>query len=102
MSAKRGELFTIDVDPLFALPGYWANPANPEAVWLGGDYHLMSEAGHWDRGTLMWVLDPSTSPCIDAGAPDSDWATEPTPNGERINQGVYGGTAEASKSPALP
>jgi len=45
-----------------------------------------------------WISDESTSPCIDAGDPSSDWTAEPWPNGERINMGAYGGTNQASKS----
>jgi len=43
-----------------------------------------------------------TSPCIDAGDPNSPVAEEPQPNGGRINLGTYGGTAEASKSYQAP
>jgi len=39
-----------------------------------------------------------TSPCIDAGAPMSPIGLEPFPNGGIINMGVFGGTAEGSKS----
>ncbi len=62
------------------------------------DYHLKSEAGRWDVSTKTWVRDAVTSPCIDAGNPNSDWTAELWPNGERINMGIYGGTAEASMS----
>jgi len=62
------------------------------------DYHLKSQAGRWDPVSGSWVIDDVTSPCIDAGDPNSDWAAEPFPNGERINMGAYGGTSEASKS----
>jgi hypothetical protein len=44
-----------------------------------------------------WLEDSSTSLCIDAGDPNSDFSSEPWPNGERINMGAYGGTAQASK-----
>jgi len=45
-----------------------------------------------------WVNDDVTSPCIDAGDPNSDWSAEPWPNGKRINMGAYGGTPHASKN----
>ncbi len=37
-----------------------------------------------------------SSPCIDAGNPDSDFANEPEPDGGRVNMGAYGNTAEAT------
>ncbi len=76
----------IDVDPCFA------DPENR-------DYHLKSEAGRWDPGSQTWVQDDITSPCIDAGQPDTPIGSEPSPNGDIINMGAYGGTDEASKSP---
>jgi hypothetical protein len=39
-----------------------------------------------------------TSPCIDAGSPDSDWAAELWPHGGRVNMGAYGATPQASMS----
>ncbi|HUV63465.1 MAG TPA: MBL fold metallo-hydrolase, partial [Sedimentisphaerales bacterium] len=98
----------IDADPLFAEPGYWGDandpniivePNEPNAVWVDGDYHLKSQAGRWDPASESWVVDDATSPCIDAGDPNSPVGDEPQPNGGRINMGAYGGTAEASKSP---
>ena len=97
----------IDADPYFASPGYWAawddlsvvvEPNEPNAVWIDGDYHLKSQAGRWDPNNGVWVQDEVTSPCIDAGDPNSPFALEPLPNGDRINMGAYGGTVEASKS----
>jgi len=99
----------IDADPLFAAPGLWADandpnvtvePNDPNAVWIDGNYHLKSQAGRWDPAGKSWVIDDVTSPCIDAGDPNSPVGDEPEPNGGRINMGAYGGTAEASKSPA--
>ncbi len=63
-----------------------------------GDYHLKSQAGRWDPVSKTWVQDQVTSPCIDAGDPNSPMGPEPFPNGGRINMGAYGGTGEASKS----
>jgi hypothetical protein len=97
----------IEVDPLFARRGRWIDPNDPNAVvapdilgavWIGGDYHLKSQAGRWDPAGESWVLDELTSPCIDAGDPNSPVGDEPEPNGGRVNMGAYGGTAEASKS----
>ena len=94
-------------DPCFVRPGYWADsddpniPAetnDPNAVWVDGDYHLKSQAGRWDPVSENWVVDDVTSPCIDAGDPNSPISPEPFPNGGIINMGAYGGTDEASKS----
>ena len=73
----------INIDPCFANPG-------------SGDYHLRSQAGRWEPNN--WVTDAVTSPCIDAGDPNSDWTAELWPHGKRINMGAYGGTPEASMS----
>jgi hypothetical protein len=75
----------IDIDPNFVDPD-------------NGDYHLMSQAGHWDESTESWIQDDVTSPCVDAGDPNSDYSSEPWPNGGRINMGAYGNTPEASRS----
>ncbi|MFH1717008.1 MAG: right-handed parallel beta-helix repeat-containing protein [Planctomycetota bacterium] len=75
----------ISGDPLFA------DPTN-------GDYHLKSQAGRWDPNSGSWVKDDVTSPCIDAGDPNSDWSGETWPHGGRVNMGAYGGTREASMS----
>ena len=82
-----GGIGNIDAAPCFA------DPCN-------GDYHLKSEAGRWDANSESWVVDDVTSPCIDGGNPGCPVGVEPAPNGNRRNMGAYGGTAEASKSPA--
>jgi len=87
-----------------------ANPDNP--AWIGNiyldplfadaterDFHLQSHVGRWDPRAKSWVQDSATSRCIDAGDPNDPVGDEPNPNGDRINQGADGGTAEASKSP---
>ena len=97
----------IDADPLFANPGRWAHvedltndaePNDPNAVWVDGDYHLKSQAGRWDPEGQRWIYDNVTSPCIDAGDPNTDWAAELWPHGGRANIGAYGGTPQASMS----
>ncbi|MFC1636737.1 right-handed parallel beta-helix repeat-containing protein [Planctomycetota bacterium] len=75
----------LNVDPLFAGPGV-------------RDYHLRSKAGRWNPEGQAWFRDRLTSPCIDAGDPDSDWTAELWPHGKRINLGVYGGTPQAGMS----
>jgi len=92
----------IELDPCFAQPGYWdpngtADDPNDD-FWVDGDYHLKSQAGRWNPVSEIWVVDDVTSPCIDAGDPNSPVAFEPFPNGGIINMGAYGGTAEASIS----
>lgn len=97
-----------DEDPLFARPGSWVDPDAPDkilapsmtwSVWADGDYHLRSRTGRWNPTAQDWVRDDATSPCIDAGLASTPVGSEPVPNGDRINLGVYGGTAEASRSP---
>jgi len=97
----------IHADPLLARPGAWVDPAdsakmltydNPRAVWLDGDYHVQSQTGRWDPVLSSWMRDSVTSPAIDAGDPAGPVGQEPLPHGGIVNMGVYGGTAEASKS----
>jgi hypothetical protein len=75
----------INADPQFAAPG-------------NRDYHLKSQAGRWNPLSQSWVQDALTSPCIDAGDPNSDGTAELWPHGQRINMGAYGGTPQASMS----
>ncbi|TKJ38696.1 MAG: hypothetical protein CEE38_03045 [Planctomycetes bacterium B3_Pla] len=93
----------IDADPNFVSLQYWANADDSNA---GGDYHLKSVGGRWNAEIGAWILDDVTSPCIDAGDPDSPLGAEllfvpDDPNKElsenlRINMGAYGGTIQAS------
>jgi len=78
----------IDADPCFA-------DADND------DYHLLSQAGRWDPASESWVVDAVTSPCIDAGNPGCPLGDELNDaNNVRVNMGAYGGTDEASKTPA--
>ncbi len=97
----------MDEDPFFVFPGMWVRPddlstvvqtLDPNAVWVEGDYHVMSQEGHWEEAKLAWISDPLTSPCIDAGDPRTPMGDEITPMGPRVNLGAYGGTDQASKS----
>ncbi|MGV8039156.1 MAG: right-handed parallel beta-helix repeat-containing protein [Thermoanaerobaculaceae bacterium] len=75
----------LSADPLFTDPA-------------GGDYHLRSRAGRWNPVLSTWVVDPQSSPGIDAGDPTQPFALEPEPNGGRVNLGFEGNTVEASKT----
>jgi Leucine-rich repeat (LRR) protein len=89
----------IEVNPEFAMPGFWTTePLDSDSTWIPGDYHLASEIGRWEPNDLTWLADALSSPCIDAGDPNSPHVHEPAPNGERLNMGVYGGTEQASLS----
>ena len=78
---------SLTQDPLLV------NPAD-------GDYHLRSVQGRYQAGSGWVTTDIESSPLIDAGHPQSTaWLMEPSPNGRRLNIGMYGGTAEASKTP---
>ncbi len=94
----------IDKDPFFVELGYLDENGTPDRrddFWVDGDYHLQSEWGRWDKESGTWIIDNITSPCIDAGDPNTPIGEEPFPNGNRINIGAYGGTIEASKSPPI-
>ncbi len=89
-------------DPLFAHNGYWdpnCTQENPyDDFLIEGDYHLKSQAGRYDPNSQSWVIDDVTSPCIDAGDPNTPVGEEPGLNGGIINMGAYGGSSQASKS----
>ncbi len=92
----------FDSDPCFVSPGFWDANGTPDNTnddfWVDGDYHLKSQAGRFDPNSQSWIADDVTSPCIDAGDPNSPLCYEPVPNSGRINVGAYGGTVEASMS----
>jgi hypothetical protein len=84
----------IDVNPEFVQLGTWDDPNVP----LLGDYHLKSTAGHWEPVASAWLLDETSSPCIDTGDSITPIGSEPSGNGGIINMGAYGGTLEASRT----
>ncbi len=93
----------ITGDPEFVISkGYWdSNGTRSDTSddrWIEPDYHLKSQAGRWDSNGRTWIQDDVTSPCIDAGDFMIPIGLEPFPNGGCVNMGVYGGTAEASKT----
>jgi hypothetical protein len=88
----------LSQDPLFIQAGHWSDIDTAQPTWVPGDYHLMSESGHWDQQTVQWVNDDYTSPSINTGSPDDALRSEPQPHGGIINMGAYGGSSEASLS----
>ena len=65
---------------------------------LTKDYHLASSVGYYQSETQDWLQSDVISQCIDTGDPQSPIGLEPSPHGDRINMGAYGGTAYASLS----
>ena len=63
---------------------------------LAFDVHPRSKTGRWTASG--YARDSEYSPAIDAGDPAASCGEEPKPNGQRLNLGRYGGTAEASLS----
>ena len=87
---------------LIELPGYETiSELNP---YISSEQKII----YIQRGTLgiyvskliesQWVLDNSTSLCVDAGNPAVNPSRERMPNGGRVNMGAYGGTGSASMS----
>jgi parallel beta-helix repeat protein len=67
---------------------------------VAGDFHLRSRGGRFAPTNGTFMADADTSPLIDAGAPVAEYAAESSPNGARLNIGLYGNTPEASRSPS--
>jgi hypothetical protein len=108
----------INLTDFAAFSNYWLQVAEPVydeyLEWtfppcLPADFDSNGIVDYVDLSILLddylteyplgqWVLDDVTSPCIDAGDPNSDWTPELWPHGKHINMGAYGGTPEASMS----
>jgi hypothetical protein len=89
--------YTLSQEPLPGIGNLTADPLFADAA--NHDYHLRSTGGRWDAtANGGWVVDSQHSPAIDAGDPASVFVQEAVPNGGRVNLGVYGNTAQASKS----
>ena len=81
------EICSLQIDPEFADP-------------ISRDYHLKTTVAlgrHLPNGDL--TSDAVDSPLLDAGAPTSPYVREPQPNGNRVNIGLYGNTAQATIGP---
>ena len=102
LSADGQRLSTLTVNYTLTQQGFTgtgnisSNPLFANAA--SGDFHIQSTNGRFNPATGQFVNDVTNSPAIDAGNPSSDYSKEPSPNGNRVNLGCYGNTAEASKS----
>jgi hypothetical protein len=65
-----------------------------------GDGIIEAEPLFLDEVNADYHLTPS-SPCIDTGDPVSDYSRELTPDGDVVNMGAYGNTAEAATAIGL-
>jgi hypothetical protein len=81
-------LGNLDVDPVFVTCGRWvqradlnqpAQPGDPSALWIKGDYHLTSDSPVVDKG------DPATVTSVD----ETDLAGQPRIQGDRIDMGAF-------------
>ena len=79
------------------VPGM-AYDAGMEKIAATGDVHLVTVAGYLDNDGVLHTGGDAVSPAIDAGDPADDCSLEPHPNGNFINLGAYGNTAEASRT----
>jgi len=79
------------------------DPLWPSTTNGSEDFHPKSATGRFDPATQAFTaIDSTSSPTIDAGDPAESFSMEPNPNGLRVNQGSYGGTPQASKTPPIP
>ena len=81
-------LGNIDTDPCFVLPGYWvdandpniiAEPNDPNAVWLEGDYHLLPNSLCIDTGDPCYIPEPN----------ETDLDGNPRIIGDAVDMGAY-------------
>jgi hypothetical protein len=93
--------------------GAWAMLTGQEALSMSLDPQFADpDTGdfHERTGTPLGRIKPcsapqsdsSTSPLIDAGGPNSAFSAEPGSNGNRVNIGMYGNSAEASQGRSTP
>ncbi|KKL74058.1 hypothetical protein LCGC14_2068690, partial [marine sediment metagenome] len=95
---------SLSADPLFVDPAGADATIGYDRVGSGNfgdddDFHVQSTYGsYYDE---VWTPQAADSPAIDGGDLADAYAEEPPANGDRINQGAYGNTDQASKSPPV-
>lgn len=95
----------IDLSDFAAFAAFWRQkggsvPADMDNSGLIdlSDLALLLDSYLTGYNLGVWVHDQLTSPCIDAGDPNSLWTAELWPHGKRINMGAFGNTPQASMS----
>lgn len=117
-NATTRDLNSLSADPLFVSPvGADGTLGFVDAAHDGrdDDFHERSQYGTYTGGSLAPVLGAGglptalaaalatfaeQSPTIDRGDGAASYANEPANNGNYLNLGTYGNTAQASRSPA--
>ena len=85
------------VEPSISYNNLWSNFGLDYQGCYPGSGDISSDPLFLNLGSGNYHLSPG-SPAIDAGDPASNYTLEPSPNGNRINMGAYGGTPEAAAS----
>jgi parallel beta-helix repeat protein len=117
-SADFTDQNSLSQDPLFVDPASADGIIGYSTATSDGrddDFHEQSLYGSFHGGSLAPVISTTTgfavfptatltddahqSPVIDRGGPNDPYQNEPAPNGNYVNLGAYGNTAQASLSP---
>lgn len=102
--AVWGDTTFADVEAWYGAVGYDGNSlrGNPLFVNIWGADGILgyATATQTDGGADDDFRVQPGSPAIDAGDPAAGFTNEPLPNGNRLNLGAYGNTAQATRSPA--
>lgn len=83
--ATGSDTYSMVIEPEFVSPAT-------------GDFHLRSQAGRYFPSADIFVQDSTTSWAIDTADPLAAFNQETSPNGSRMNMGLYGNTTQASRS----
>ncbi|NWH06777.1 right-handed parallel beta-helix repeat-containing protein [Desulfobacter latus] len=100
-NVKGYGIYSVDSDFQVDYNNVWDNDNGGWEVKEMNNYAGAGPGGHDIAGDPMFADEDlyrlsSSSPCIDAGAPNYDYSSEPEPNGGRVNIGAYGNTPHAT------